>query len=191
MASCAATLAPGRGQVGLQCGGRASRNAGSRCASVLARLALAAALVAVAGCAGLGTRLSPPKVDVVAVRLDRVQESRATFGITVALTNPNAEPIDVQAFDAALAVEGEVVATASLVAPVRVPANGTANAELAAQSGVDALLRAGVAAMRRGVTVAPGHNPTLQYAIEGTAQFNGGLRVPFVKRGELGGAGTR
>ena len=190
MASCA-TLAPGPAQVCLFRGGRSRRNTALGFAAGLARLGLAAALVAVAGCAGLAARLSPPKVDVVAVRLDRVQDSRASFGITVALTNPNAEPIDVQAFDAALAVEGEVVATASLVAPVRVPANGTANAELAAQSGVDALLRAGVAAMRRGATVTPGHNPTLQYAIEGTAQFNGGLRVPFVKRGELGGAGMR
>ena len=190
MASCA-TLASGRAQVRRSCGGRPRGDAASRFAFAGVVLGCAAALVAVAGCAGLAARLSPPTVDVVAVRLERVQDARATFGVTVALTNPNAEPIDVQAFDAALAVEGEVVATASLVAPVRVPANGTANAELAAQSGVDALLRAGVAAMRRGVTVAPGHNPTLQYAIEGTAQFNGGLRVPFVKRGELGGAGTR
>src|SRR5438045_3194089 len=111
---------------------------------------LVTAIVLLAGCAGLATRLSPPKVDVVAVRLDRVQDARAAFGVTVALTNPNPQPIDVQAFDAALAVEGEVVATAALVAPVRVPGNGTATAELAAVTGVDALLRAGVAGLRPG-----------------------------------------
>jgi len=157
-------------------------------AAVVLMLALACA---VAGCAGMAARLNPPRVDVVAVRLDRVQDARAAFGITVALTNPNAQPIDVESFDAALAVEGEVVGTAALVAPVRVPANGTANAELAAQAGVDALVRAGIAAMRRGATVTPGRNPSLQYAIEGSAVFNGGLRVPFVKRGELGGQGVR
>jgi len=140
-----------------------------------------------AACAGLGQRLEAPKVEVVGVRLDRVFDASAQFGVIVELTNPNPQSLDVEGFDAALAIEGEVVATAALVAPVRVPANGTARAELAAQSGVDVLVRAAIAAMRRGATVVPGHGPSLRYAIEGTATFNGGLRVPFVKSGELGG----
>ncbi|HEY5863720.1 MAG TPA: LEA type 2 family protein, partial [Casimicrobiaceae bacterium] len=99
------------------------------------RAALIAFALIVAGCAGLGQRIAAPKVDVVGVRLDRVQDARAHFGVTVELANPNPQPINVEGFDAALAVEGEVVATATLVAPVRVPANGTARAELAAQTG--------------------------------------------------------
>jgi len=155
------------------------------------RAALVALLFVIVGCAGLGQRLAAPKVEVVGVRLDRVQDARAYFGVTVDLANPNPQPIDVEGFEAALAVEGEVVATASLVAPVRVAANGTARAELAAQTGVDVLVRAAIAAMRRGATTVPGHGPSLQYAIEGTAMFNGGLRVPFVKRGELGQGNAR
>ena len=156
-----------------------------------ARMTLAALALVAAGCAGLATRLAAPKVDVVSVRLDRIQDARAYFGVTVDLANPNPQPIDVEGFDAALAVEGEVVATASLVAQVRVPANGMARAELAAQTGVDVLVRAAVAAMRRGAATTPGHGPSLQYAIEGTAVFNGGLRVPFVNRGELGQGSAR
>jgi len=155
------------------------------------RAALVALAFVVAACAGLGQRLAAPKVDVVGVRLDRVQDARAYFGVTVELANPNPRPIDVEGFDAALAVEGEVVATASLIAPVQVPANGAARAELAAQTGVDVLVRAAIAAMRRGAATTPGHGPSLQYAIEGTAVFNGGLRVPFVKRGELGQGSAR
>jgi len=155
------------------------------------RAALIAFALIVAGCAGLGQRLAAPKVEVVGVRLDRVQDARAHFGVTVELANPNPQPINVEGFDAALAVEGEVVATATLVAPVRVPANATARAELAAQTGVDVLVRAAIAAMRRGAATAPGHGPSLQYAIEGSAVFNGGLRVPFVRRGELGQGSTR
>ena len=152
----------------------------------LRRAALVAVALAAGGCAGFGPWLETPKVEVVGVRLDRVQDARAQFGVEVELVNPNARPLDVTAFDSSLAIEGEVVATAALVAPVRVPANGRARAELAAQTGVDALVRAGIAAMRRGAAAAPGHGPSLAYTIEGSAIFNGGLRVPFVKRGELG-----
>ena len=154
------------------------------------RAALVALAFIVVGCVGLGQRLAAPKVEVTAVRLDRVQDARAYFGIAVDLANPNPQPIDVEGFEAALAIEGEVVATANLVAPVRVPANGSARAELAAQTGVDAMVRAAVAAMRRGATTVPGHGPSLQYAIEGSAAFNGGMRVPFAKRGELGAPGN-
>jgi LEA14-like dessication related protein len=151
---------------------------------------LAAWALGLGACAGLGQRLAAPKVEVVAVALARVQDAQAHFVIRVELANPNAVPIDVEAFDAALAIEGEVVATAKLAAPARVPAGGTAQAELAAQAGVDALVRAAIAAMRRGAAAAPGRNPSLRYAIEGTAVFNGGLRVPFAKGGELGGQGA-
>ena len=156
-----------------------------------ANIVAAALALSLGACAGLGMRLEPPTVDVIAARLDRVQEATAQIGVTVELGNPNDAPLDVTAFDAALAIEGEVVAKAMLTAPVRVPAKGRAKAELVAVTGMDALLRAGIAAMRRGVAAPPGHAPTLDYAIEGTAIWNGGLRVPFYKRGTLGSQGSR
>jgi LEA14-like dessication related protein len=146
-------------------------------------LLLAAALAA---CASFGVRLEAPKVTVQSVRLDRVQDAQALFGITVQLANPNAVPISVDAVDVAVAIEGEVVATAKLAAPVRVPANGTADGELAAQTGVDVLVKAAIAAMRRGESAGPGRPPTLRYTIEGVAVFNGGITVPFSRSGELG-----
>jgi len=151
---------------------------------------LAAALLLAGACAGLGQRLDPPKVTVVSVRLDRVQDAQAFFGITLELANPNPSVLTVDALDAAVAIEGEVVATAQLAAPVRVPASGSAEATLVAQTGVDALVHAAIAAMRRGAVTSPGHAPTLRYAIEGSARFNGGLAVPFEKRGEFGTQGS-
>lgn len=152
--------------------------------------AFAAAALLVAACASLGVPLQPPKVSVQSVRLDRVQDAQAFFGITVTLANPNATPVDVQAVNVGVAIEGEVVATAQLAKPVRVPANGTADGELLAQTGVDVLVHAAIAAMRRGVPIAPGRPPTLRYTIEGSAVFNGGLTVPFSRSGEIGAAGA-
>jgi LEA14-like dessication related protein len=155
------------------------------------RAALLLIATTLAACASFGVRLEAPKVTVQSVRLDRIQDAQALFGITVQLANPNARPIDVEAVDVAVAIEGEVVATARLVAPVRVPASGTADGELAAQTGVDVLVHAAIAAMRRGETNAPGRAPTLRYTIEGVAVFNGGLTVPFSRSGELGTQGRR
>ncbi len=77
----------------------------------------------------------------------------------------------VDALQGRLAIEGENIAQAALASsPVRIPAHGTARAEMVAHTGMDAVLRAVAAAMRRGATiVAPGARPTLRYAVEGSA----------------------
>jgi hypothetical protein len=154
--------------------------AGSRFAALGVALMLAA-------CATLTLR-EPPRVDVTSVALDRVQGPDAWFTVDLTLTNRVDRDLTINALDATLAIEGERVADAKLVgAPVHLPANGTATAQLSAHTGVDAILRAVTAAMRRGATlVAPGARPVLHYDLEGTASVEGGLRFPFVKRGDLG-----
>lgn len=144
-------------------------------------------VIALAACASLPPR-NPPRVDVVAVALERVEGPRAFFAITLQLTNDGDADIVIDALQGTLAIEGEGVAQAALAtAPVRVPAHGTARAEMQAQTGMDALLRAIAAAMHRGSTlVAPGARPTLRYSIAGSATLGGGYRLPFTREGEIG-----
>jgi hypothetical protein len=164
------------------------KRAPSRPASALrSRLvALGAALMLVA-CATLTLR-EPPRVVVAGVALDRVLGPDAWFTVDLVLTNRVDRDLTINALDATLAIEGERVADAKLVGPpVQLPANGTASAQLSAHTGIDAILRAVTAAMRRGATiVAPGARPVLHYDLEGTATVEGGLRFAFSKRGELG-----
>ena len=104
----------------------------------------------------------------------------------VSLANDSEDDLFVDALQARLVLEGERVAEASLAtAPVRIPARGSASAELFARTGMDAVLRAVAAAMRRG-GAGGGALPTLQYAIDGNATLNGGLRLQFSRSGELG-----
>jgi LEA14-like dessication related protein len=152
--------------------------------------ALAAAVLFLAACAATGPRLAPPKIAVTAVRVDRLEGPQALFGITLDVQNPNPGDIDIEALDAALTLEDERVAGASLVAPVRLPANGAATVELSARVGVDALLRAAAASMRRGPATSAAGAPTLRYSIEGVAAFAGGARVPFGRSGEIGVDGS-
>ena len=156
-------------------------------ASLLAQPRLAVALLMLlAACAALGPRIEPPKVTAIGVRLDRLEQASAFLAITVELANPNANDIDVTGFDATVSIEGEPVVTAMLTVPVRVPAASTAKAELDARTGVDAVLRAAAAAIRRGAASPPERTPSLRYSIEGVAIVNGTLRVPFARTGDLG-----
>ena len=143
-------------------------------------------IVALAGCTSLPPR-TPPHIDVIGVALQRVEGPQAFFGVALQLTNDGDGDIVVDALEGALVIEGENVAQAALTTPVRVPAHGTARAEMRAQTGMDAMLRAIAAAMRRGATlVAPGTRPALRYSIAGTATLGGGYRLPFSREGEIG-----
>ena len=151
------------------------------------RLFLVCAVVLLAACAALPPR-TPPRVDVVGVALDRVEGPDAYFTIAVRLTNDGDQDVVIRALDGRLSIEGENVVDATLAsASVRIPAHGSARAELSSRTGMDQLLRAVAAAMRRGATVTPsGARPTLRYAIDGSATLDGGYRLPFTHSGEIG-----
>ena len=140
---------------------------------------------ALAACASL-TPVAPPTVTVIAVGLDRVERAQAVFSIVIELANSNPTDLEISGLDASVTIEDQRVATAALVSPVRVPAGGSATAELVARTGMDAILRATAAAIMRGAAGAPGHAPAVRYLIEGHALFGSGLRVPFSRAGELG-----
>jgi LEA14-like dessication related protein len=126
-------------------------------------------------------------VAVLDVRLDRLEGPDAWFVANVELANPNDREVALDALDATLAIEEQPVAQAALVRPVTLPPLGKANAEIAARTGVDHLLRAIASAMRRlGSERGPAMAPSLRYRLEGTARLQGGLRVPFRRSGELG-----
>ena len=87
------------------------------------RATVALLLLLVAACTAFGPRIVPPKVTVMAVRLDRLEQTSAYFGVLVELANPNATDVEITGLDATVAIEGESVASASLaeVAAVRSP----------------------------------------------------------------------
>jgi hypothetical protein len=152
--------------------------------------AVAGCILLLSACAALPPR-NPPRIDITAVQLDHVDGPNAYFDVTVNLTNDGDDEIVITALDGRLAIEDETVAEAALVtAPVRIPAHGQARAELSSRTGMDSLLRAIAAAMRRGATITtPGARPTLRYSFEGSATLRGGYRMAFSRAGELGDTG--
>ncbi len=150
------------------------------------RLALLAFALTLSACASLALR-NPPRIDVVGVSLDRVEGADAYFRVDVMLTNQVADDVVIDALQGRLSIEGVNVAQAALAAPVRIPANGSAHAEMTAHTGMDAVLRAAAEAMRHGAMAGtPGARPVLHYTLEGSATLAGGARLPFTRSGELG-----
>jgi hypothetical protein len=155
--------------------------------SRIGRGAVVFAALIVGACAAVALR-NPPQVDVAAVALDRIEGPDAYFIVDLVLTNRTDAPLVVDALDGTLAIEGEGIAEARLIdGPVRLAPNATANAQLGARTGMDAILRAVAAAMRRGATLlTPGASPVLHYTLSGSARVAGGGRFTFNRTGELG-----
>jgi len=149
----------------------------------IAKITLVLLAALAAACATM-PRLDPPTVERVEVRLDRIEGPAAWFGISLDLANPNSVGVTLDSLDVGLAIEDEVVATASLSAPIELRANGRTTAELTAQTRMDAILRAVAASMSRGIAN-PGEAPALRYAIQAGGTLRGGQQIAFSRRGEL------
>jgi LEA14-like dessication related protein len=137
-------------------------------------------VVALAACAAMGPKLASPEIVGANVRVVQVTLPEVTMAIDLTLSNPNAVEIVVQGFDARISLEGERIATASLAAPVTMPANGTAGMTLSA--------RGDAAATLAGVGRALGSARAMRYEIAGDVTLGDGSRYPFVRRGETSGA---
>jgi LEA14-like dessication related protein len=131
-------------------------------------------------------RLESPRVTVDSVRIDRITGAEASFIVTLNLTNPNAREIAVDAIDANLTIEGVPVGNATLKAPLRLPANGEAQATLQARAGIAAVLRvAAEMSQRAQEQKAAGQGTRIRYAVNGSATLEGGWPVPFSRDGDF------
>ena len=69
--------------------------------------ALLALLVLAAGCVTPAPKPLPPRVTLESIRVDRLTVADARFTLGLAVQNPNAYDLTVNALDLRLAVEGE------------------------------------------------------------------------------------
>jgi len=142
-------------------------------------------VAALAACAD-APRMAAPHVTVDNVRLERINAAEATFEVTLRLANPNAREITVNAVDANLTIEDVPVGNATLVSPLRLPANSEATALLRARAGISAVLRVAAEMSQRAQEQrAAGQETRIRYAVSGSATLDDGLPVPFSRSGEF------
>ena len=138
-------------------------------------------------------RVAAPQIAVETVRLERITGTEATFEVTLNLSNPNAREIAVSSVDANLTIEDVPVGAATLVSPLRLPANGEVTATVLARAGISAVLRvAAEMSQRAREQRGTGQPVRLRYAVSGTAMLEGGWSIPFSRSAEfvVNAAGT-
>jgi hypothetical protein len=140
------------------------------------RLLLTGAALLLAACTTLPLKPLPPKVEFVGVRVGRLQLADMQLRVMVDAYNPNAYALRVDAIDAEIRVNGELLASAALPAPVTLAPAATSRVDLDLRTGLDRL----VVSLGR----LPPSGP-IPYEITGLAVVQDGWRLPFARRGEL------
>ena len=142
------------------------------------RPCVGAALIALfTGCAALPQKPLPPQVALDAVRVTRLTAADTRFTLTLAVQNPNAYDLAVNALDCDLSLEGEPVITGSLKAPTVLAASAATRVEIEARTTLRRRRRRARSHARRCNTV--------HYEVKGAAVVQDGLRLPFARSGEL------
>ena len=88
-------------------------------------MAVLAASLAMAGCAGVGKQLEPPRVSLANIRVEEVSGLETAFEIQMRVFNANDVDLKVRGIKAELDINGQPFATGVSNAPVEIPSYGT------------------------------------------------------------------
>ena len=83
------------------------------------------ALLALAGCAGVGQQLDPPRISLANIRVQEVTGLETAFEIQVRVFNANDIDLKVNGISAELEINGQPFATGVSNTPVDIPSYGT------------------------------------------------------------------
>ncbi len=137
--------------------------------SVFVGLALSA--LSLAGCAGVGKTLEPPRVTLANIEVEEVKAFETVFQIELRVFNTNDIPIEIEGIDCELELNGRKFATGVSKVEKEIPSYGTDT--------VPITLYSSVLEMVRGFLNLPGKEK-LQYKISGRVRLGGGPLVPSV-----------
>jgi LEA14-like dessication related protein len=88
-------------------------------------IAILAASLLMAGCAGIGKRLEPPRISLAHIQPQQFTGLEAVFQIQLRVFNTNDVDLNVKGIEADLAINGKPFATGVSKAAVKIPSFGT------------------------------------------------------------------
>ncbi|MEP7205388.1 MAG: LEA type 2 family protein [Casimicrobiaceae bacterium] len=132
--------------------------------------------LAVMGCASLGPRPLPPRVEVAGVRLVAGSADELRVRVLLDVRNPNPFAVALRSIEARFDIEEIAVATAELPAPVMLEASGTTRVEVEARADLGALRQVVSRVLRKLAAT---------YDVVGVAVVQDGVRLNFRKHGDL------
>ncbi|MFZ0448392.1 MAG: LEA type 2 family protein [Desulfatiglandaceae bacterium] len=143
-------------------------------------LFLAALMIFSSGCAGLGKRLEPPRINVADIQVQEVKPFETVLRIDLRLINPNDTPLDIKGLNCDLELNGNRFASGVADAKTVIPPYGTGVIPVVVYSSVFKVIR--------GVLGLQGKEK-LKYRLKGQLHMEGntllGSTIPFESNGEL------
>jgi LEA14-like dessication related protein len=140
--------------------------------------AFAFTFFSLAACASFGVRLAAPKVTVETISVGKIRGADAMVTFSLRVENPNATDLMLQSLRFALSVNDLALTSGTTVQGETIAAGGSAVIEIETHTNINAFLQLiTLSASRR--------MPSLQYAIEGEAIVQNGIRLPFSRRGDI------
>ena len=82
-------------------------------------------LIAIAGCAGVGRQLDPPRISLANIRVQKISGLETAFEIQMRVFNANDIDLNVKGLSAELEINGQPFATGVSNTPVKIPSYGT------------------------------------------------------------------
>jgi LEA14-like dessication related protein len=147
-----------------------------------ARVAAAVGLLLLAlmvGCAGVGKRLQPPRVQIAGIQLRQVKGLEAVFQVDLRVMNGNETAVEIRGVDCSLEINGEPFATGVSRTGVKIDSFETEVVPVTVYSSVVGMVRGLFDVQTR---------KALSYRIAGRVQLGAGAIpsvIPFSAEGTL------
>jgi LEA14-like dessication related protein len=137
-------------------------------------------VLTLAGCAGVGKTLQPPRVTLTNIQVEKVKAFETVFQIELRVFNTNDIPIEIKGIDCELELNGRKFASGVSKVGKEIPSYGT--------DIVPVTVYSSVLEMVRGFLDLPGREK-VQYKISGRVRLGGAplvpSLVPFKSEGEF------
>jgi len=148
--------------------------------NVMVLIWVAVSVLPLAGCAGLGKTLEPPRVTLANIRVQEIKTFETVFQIELRVFNTNDVPIEIKGIDCELELNDRKFASGVSNVEKKIPSYGTDT--------VPIILYSSVLDMVKGVLNLQ-NKEKLRYKITGRVRLGGGplvpTVVPFKSEGEL------
>jgi LEA14-like dessication related protein len=92
---------------------------------IVAAISALASVLLLAGCAGIGKPLEPPRVSLAGIRVEAFTGFETVFQIQLRVINTNDVDLKVKGIEAELEINGQSFATGVSNTPVKIPSFGT------------------------------------------------------------------
>jgi LEA14-like dessication related protein len=139
---------------------------------------LAIAGLFLSGCAGVSTRLDPPRVGIADLRLVDASLLSQTYRIRLNVQNPNSADLPIQGMTYELRFNDQPFASGASGQSVTVPRYGTEVVEVEAIGTL-------VDIFRQLTGLQGARAQTFRYSLKGRVDLRGGTRLPFDQTGEI------